>query len=628
MLANLSFRNKLIALLMASVSGFIIVTLVAMNGLTSQQKAGTTLHTLSEIRSNLESLTIAMMEKSDSLGRISNDTVQDFLTDLNESSASYASKLERDSQQISTLEGAEMLMSTRTTLEAYTQALGTLLGHRQTIGFDSNSGQKGVVSSTGDKLETEVAALSLIRKAFPPVREAERAFLFEPGEAKFEAFQVEFDKFNKRVDGYGLGEKFGSSIQEYHDAVDMFHGLQSGLIQSQAEFARLKEALATDRSQTSDYIQRQLQSAKSLADTSSSQATFTLVSVSIAVTILSALLMLGIGRSVNSTLSQIIRDLTKVKDGNLTAQLPVNQRRNDEFDALCSSVNEMTAGLGSVVGDVVTTSNEVNQMVTELNNAISSIASSNRSVSNQTNSLATATEEISATMTHISTTTEQLNSHSKETYDSAKSGAETIKGALMNLGKTVEVVSQTGEQLNGLGILSKDIDNVIGLINDLASQTNLLALNAAIEAARAGEAGRGFSVVADEVRSLAEKTVDATAKITDIVSTIQSSTSTAINTMESGKSSLRAIEEYGAKAEQAMKDIEQKAQTGSTAAADMARSVQEVTKTAVHMSEEMDHIAQQLQRDTASIGTLEENTHHIQELVDRLDTKTKVFTTV
>jgi methyl-accepting chemotaxis protein len=193
---------------------------------------------------------------------------------------------------------------------------------------------------------------------------------------------------------------------------------------------------------------------------------------------------------------------------------------------------------------------------------------------------------------------------------------------------TVGFVNKTSDQLNDLGKLSKDIDGVISMINDLANQTNLLALNAAIEAARAGEAGRGFSVVADEVRSLAEKTVEATSSITAIVSTIQTSTNNAITTMKDGQENLKAIETSGEKAAQAMREIEVNAQTGADSAHNMAISIQEVSKTSQHMSEEMDAIAQQLQKDTDSISTIADSTNQINSLVDHLDTKTRVFTTV
>jgi methyl-accepting chemotaxis protein len=242
--------------------------------------------------------------------------------------------------------------------------------------------------------------------------------------------------------------------------------------------------------------------------------------------------------------------------------------------------------------------------------------------------LASATDDISSRLTELSSTTNTLQAHSNETYQSAKSGADTINLVLNSITDTVNIVNMTSQQLDELGRLSKNIDSVIAMINDLASQTNLLALNAAIEAARAGEAGRGFSVVADEVRALAEKTVDATSKITDIVNTIQQSTQTAISTMESGQDNLKIIRENGNKAEEAMRDIESNAMTGSKSTNSMANAIQDVATTAIQMSTEMEEIAQQLNQDTRSIDILADKTKQIQQISEQLAVKTQVFTLV
>lgn len=627
MLSNMSFRKKLGALLLSAIIGFVVVAIVALNSLSEQQNSATKLQNLSAVEKHLDSLSITLLESFIEINQLNDSNYQAFIDQLSLYTGNYKSTFEQDIALLESDKAISLIQETQTILQEYSAEFLAYVNQKQLVGFTSDSGLRGAVNAGSLELVELVSALSLIKQEFAPVREAEQKLLFETNQNNADAFKTAFDAFNQRIDNFGMTERYGPSVQKYYQNVQDFIKANELLGTLQISFGNKTKAFNETRIKTSVFINNAVNEAKSNAESMSQQASVTLVMVSIIVAIAAALMMTSIGQNVKNTLNQIINDLTKVKDGDLTAQLPVNTKRNDEFDALCGSVNEMSSGLNSVVRDVVKTTSEVNHMVSELNTAVASIADSNRSVSHQTNSLATATEEISVTISSISTTTEDLSRQSKNTYESAVAGAETIKGALSSLSKTVEVVNETSVQLDELGQLSKDIDTVIAMINDLANQTNLLALNAAIEAARAGEAGRGFSVVADEVRSLAEKTVDATAKITEIVSTIQSSTKNAINTMESGQESLKAIESYGEKAEIAMKEIEKNAQTSSNSSIDMTRSIQEVAKTAVHMSEEMDKIAQQLQNDTNSISTIADNTSHIHELVAVLDDKTRVFNT-
>jgi methyl-accepting chemotaxis protein len=627
MLSNLSFRTKLIALLSAAIIGFVIVTVVALQGLNTQTSASERYEVLTRVDKDLATLVITLMEEYETLSSLNDKSHKSFLKTLDSESIESMKTLDDNIQSVSSEEAKNLLHQVKTTVDAYNSTLKQLVHQQQVVGFNGSAGLKGKISDLGVQVTDKVSFLSLVKQEFLPVREAEKNFIFEPTADNKAAFMEKYNKFHKRIVDFGLEERFGEVIEQYFAAIQNYDQANNTLVSLQKQFKTNKEAFHDARLAAANFMQSAVQEARLQASASSEKASAGLIIVSIIVAIVAALMMLGIGRSVNKTLNQIIRDLGKVKSGDLTARLFVNSKRNDEFDSLCSSVNEMTDGLGSVIGDVVHTTRDVSGMVTELNDSVKNIADSNRSVSEQTNSLAAATEEISTTISSISITTDELSNQSQDTYESAKVGAETIKDALSNLASTISIVNQTGVQLNELGQLSKDIDNVIGMINDLASQTNLLALNAAIEAARAGEAGRGFSVVADEVRSLAEKTVDATAKITDIVSTIQGSTQTAIETMQSGQESLHAIESFSEKAEIAIQEIEQNAQTSSASSIDMARSIQEVAKTAVHMSEEMDRIAQQLQRDNSYINSIEDNTRHIHDQVANLDSKTSVFTT-
>jgi methyl-accepting chemotaxis protein len=627
MLANLSFRTKLLSLLIAAVLGFVVVTAVALQGLNVQETSSSKFERLTKVDKDLASLVITMLEEYESLSRIDNSTYESFIEQLEVNNATFMTTLAEDMNLLQDPEAKKNINDITISLASYSEALKLLVSQKQLIGFNGSSGLRGEISLLGEKVTEEISFLSLVKQEFLPVREAEKNFIFEPSTVNKDAFMERYDKFYKRVVNFGLEERFGEGINKYFSTMESFENENQRLKELQSNFSDVKANFGQTRLIAVEYMQKAVLEARQQASASSQQASISLIIVSIVVAVIAALMMMGIGSSVNKTLNQIITDLGKVKSGDLTARLYVNNKRNDEFDSLCSSVNEMTNGLGSVIGEVVNTTQGVNDMVSQLNTSVTNIAQSNRSVSEQTNSLAAATEEISTTISSISITTEDLSSQSQHTYESAKVGAETIKSALSNLSTTIIVVNKTSEQLNELGQLSKDIDNVIGMINDLANQTNLLALNAAIEAARAGEAGRGFSVVADEVRSLAEKTVDATSKITDIVSTIQSSTQTAIETMQSGQESLHAIERFSEKAELAILEIEQNAQTSSASSIDMARSIQEVAKTAVHMSEEMDKIAQQLQRDNSYINSIENNTRDIHNQVSSLDKKTSVFTT-
>ncbi len=628
MLANLSFKAKLLFLLITAVLGFVIVTFVAMGGLSSQQKANDELRNLSKIQTSNDQVRIHMLEIADSIRSISVDNYDDYLASANEQIEKNGSLISINIKRANSQALKQVLEENLIKINDYSQALITLIGKRYIIGLDSSSGLRGDIDKMGTQISEDINKLSLLKREFTNVRKGEASYLSDPTESNLEEFTSSFTRFDTRIENFGFQDTHGVKANAYRDALLQYGKEYQTLNDTEAEFTAKKNEFDEGQLKANQLIDENILQAEADAETSSAQANATLLGVSIAVSIAAALLMITIGRSVNSTLHNIITDLNKVKQGDMSSKALVNKKRNDEFDQLSQSLNEMTNGLGNVLKDVVSTTSHVSTMSTDLNSTILSITNSNHLVNQRTHSLASATDDISSRLNELSSTTNTLRSHSNETYQSAKSGADTIKMVLNSITDTVNIVNITSQQLNELGRLSKNIDNVIAMINDLASQTNLLALNAAIEAARAGEAGRGFSVVADEVRALAEKTVDATSKITDIVNTIQHSTQTAITTMESGQDNLKIISENGSKAEEAMRDIESNAMTGSQSTDSMANAIQEVASTAIQMSTEMEQIAQQLNEDTRSINIMADKTKQIQQVSEQLADKTQVFTLV
>ena len=626
MLKNLSFRAKLIILLLCAIIGFALVTWTALQGMQSQQEANAQLRVFGNTQTNVDRMSLGILEAADRLRSLNNDTYEAYANNLTERKTNDLQILDESIAQAQSDELTAALQTSKAVLARYADALLDLAYQRSVIGFDSQSGLKGTITGLGDKISDDIASLSLLKREFVNVRKAEGSYLNSPNAEVLAELDASYDRFMARVDNFGFQDTHGQTAAQYHDAIIAYGAAFGALDSAEQTFDTEKAAFTESQIALAQLLTSYIVAAEDEAETSSDQSLMALLAVSIGVSVVAILLMISIGRSARNTLNQVIADLTKVKDGDMTSKAEINNKRNDEFDALSRSLNEMTGGLGAVLTEVVSTTGNVSNMITTLSSAIGNIADNNRSVNARTNSLAESTDDISTRITALSSTTDELREHSSETYQSAKAGAKTIRVVLDNLKGTVDAVNLTGQQLNELGRLSTDIDNVISMINDLANQTNLLALNAAIEAARAGEAGRGFSVVADEVRSLAEKTVDATAKITEIVNTIQSSTQAAISTMEQGQQRLSVIEQNGEQAEEAIRTIENNAQTGYKASDDMAASIQDVAHTAVAMSQEMEQIAQQLREDTSSIEQIVGNARQIHDMANTLADKTRVFT--
>ncbi len=173
----------------------------------------------------------------------------------------------------------------------------------------------------------------------------------------------------------------------------------------------------------------------------------------------------------------------------------------------------------------------------------------------QANSVAVASEEMSGTATEIARNCASAAKSSELASDAAINGESVINETVNVMNRINGMVKHSANILEGLGKRSDEIGEIINLINDIADQTNLLALNAAIEAARAGEHGRGFAVVADEVRKLAEKTTAATKNIGDTIKAMQSETKQAVTAMDEGVREVESGAEDARKSGAALKDI-------------------------------------------------------------------------
>ena len=249
-------------------------------------------------------------------------------------------------------------------------------------------------------------------------------------------------------------------------------------------------------------------------------------------------------RTLVARLQSVTALMSQVASGNLTGSLAVGANPKDEFNQLGDASNRMIQGIGRIVRQVVEANHELSQLHHYLNDSMRSLGDNSSQVEVQTEQAASASQQISATINEMAQRTSDVGNATHTAYDSARQGSTIIDASVESMRRLSQLIQATHAQVALLSQSSSKVSGIIDVINSLADQTNLLALNAAIEAARAGDAGRGFSVVADEVRSLAQKTVSATTNIALIVGEFKEQTQNMHELMSSGMSLAAESEEH------------------------------------------------------------------------------------
>lgn len=224
--------------------------------------------------------------------------------------------------------------------------------------------------------------------------------------------------------------------------------------------------------------------------------------------------------------------LEKLSSGDLTARMEGNYK--GDFLKIKESVNRLAKSFNNALADVKNAVEATASASTQISSSSEELAAGVQEQSSQTAEIASAVEEMTKTILQTSEHSISAAEQSKEAGDTAKNGGIKISATVEGMQRIAEVVSDAANTIKKLGSSSEKIGAIIEVIDDIADQTNLLALNAAIEAARAGEHGRGFAVVADEVRKLAERTTKATSEIGSMINDIQQDTNEAVNAMELG----------------------------------------------------------------------------------------------
>jgi twitching motility protein PilJ len=244
--------------------------------------------------------------------------------------------------------------------------------------------------------------------------------------------------------------------------------------------------------------------------------------------------------------------VSSVSEGDLTSR---GAEGDDTLGRVVQSVNKMLDHFSTMLTEVKQIGLSVSSSATEILAAAEQIAVGSQRQADEITNTSSAVEEMAASMNQVSRNAEASAEAARRALEMAEHGDKSVRDTSEAMSRIDSAVLQTSEKMRLLGARSSEISEIIDLINDIAAQTNLLALNAAIEAAHAGEAGLGFSVVAEEIRKLAERSARATKDVANLIKSIQNETSEALSAMEVGMKEVKGGSSLASQASRSLQDI-------------------------------------------------------------------------
>ena len=327
-----------------------------------------------------------------------------------------------------------------------------------------------------------------------------------------------------------------------------------------------------------------------------------------------------------SSVRKLVHDLESLartladtqQDGDLRRISTVTRR--DEVGRISSAFNAMMANIQAILIQVRGAADNILSQSSTLAQESEAVARGSNASSDAAASTAAAVEEVTVAINEVASNVGEASTAVRQSSDDSVSGMHTAAKAASEILKLAETVSNTTGTMSKLAQSSDQIGQIATVIKEIADQTNLLALNAAIEAARAGEQGRGFAVVADEVRKLAERTTNATTEISSIITALKSETHLAVESVSAGNQQVRSGVELVEAAREALSGIQSACQRSLTLVSDIELATREQSNAANSISQNVEQIARMSEdtaRSTANIANASQDLAAVSRSLDK-----------
>ncbi|OIN12393.1 HAMP domain-containing methyl-accepting chemotaxis protein [Oceanisphaera psychrotolerans] len=413
-----------------------------------------------------------------------------------------------------------------------------------------------------------------------------------------------------------------ADVRELYDLLKQFQQQQQGFIDAVNGLVEVERRIDTAAETIAGSIDTLVSRQQASMHRDSNAAKMIILAVTLAALVMGGLFAWLITRGIVNPLKLLVLQANRIADGDLS--LDIRHRRKDELGGLMDCMQTMTLNLRQLVGELDQSASHIASSAQEL----SAVSEQTRSGVNQQR---LELEQVSTAMNEMAATVQEVARHAETAFGSARSADSDASAGDHKVGLTISQINSLADEIrhsletiHQLESESLNIGSILDVIKGVAEQTNLLALNAAIEAARAGEHGRGFAVVADEVRALAKRTQQATAQIEALIQGLQSKAQESVIMMDRSTTmaseTVAVANEAGASIHaitRSVSDIQQMNSQIATASEQQSSVAEEINRSVFSIREVSEHSAAATEQTAASSAELARQSAELQRLIGR-----------